>query len=177
VGETLLRVLSVNEAGKNMRRSWKNIFIFLVGIAAVIQFARPSRTNPPVDPSREITTFHPATPVVSSALERSCNDCHSNRTAWPWYSDVAPASWLVAHDVSDGRSTLNFSEWGSYSLETRQKLLGEICESVKEREMPMPQYTLIHRNARLSASDIQALCSWTREITQGAPGLRSSNSF
>ncbi|HEU5412514.1 MAG TPA: heme-binding domain-containing protein [Candidatus Angelobacter sp.] len=147
-----------------MRKMLKASFIVLVLLFLTIQLVKPLRTNPPIDPSREIGAVHPMPPVVSALLQRSCNDCHSNRTVWPWYSTVAPASWVVAHDVNDGREALNLSDWSAYTGEKRQKLAGKMCEEAKGREMPISQYALVHPSARLSATDVQALCSWTKQI-------------
>jgi hypothetical protein len=100
---------------------------------------------------------------VLSILDRSCNDCHSNRTVWPWYSSVAPVSWLVASDVNDARRHMNFSQWGAYTPDQRQTHLDEICKIVTERDMPPLTYSLVHRNAALSVPDRQAICSWTKQ--------------
>jgi hypothetical protein len=151
-----------------MAKVLKRSFLLLVIVMAAIQFVRPSRFNPPVDARNEITTMHPASSAVASTLERSCNDCHSDRTRWPWYSNVAPASWLVAHDVHSGRSALNFSRWAAIDVDKRQESAGKICEEVKDGEMPMFQYVLLHPHARLSTADIQALCSWALRIAPGA---------
>ena len=148
-----------------MVRKTLKAFVLVLGLLFLaIQLVRPSRSNPPVDPAREFSAIHTTTPAVSSLLQRSCGDCHSSKTAWPWYSNVAPASWVVAHDVNDGRDALNLSEWGAYTLEKQQKLTGKMCEEVKDREMPLSQYTFVHPDARLTASDVQTLCSWSREI-------------
>ena len=95
-------------------------------------------------------------------LNRSCMDCHSNRTVWPWYSFVAPMSWLVERDVHEGRTHMNLSEWDQYTFEKRQKLLADIASVVKNGEMPLQQYTLIHRNAKLSEADTDVLYTWAR---------------
>ena len=150
-----------------MAKILKQSFLVLVALIAAIQFVRPSRINPPVNTSREITTVHPAPTEVTSTLQRSCNDCHSNRTVWPWYSNVAPASWLVAHDVNAGRSALNFSDWGVMDVGKRQESVGKICEEVRDGEMPMSQYVLLHPRARLTTRDTQALCSWALQIAPG----------
>jgi len=145
-----------------MRKILKVSLLILVLLFIGIQVNRPVRSNPPVDRVKEISAVHPMTPVVSAILQGSCNDCHSNQTVWPWYSNVAPASWLVASDVNNGRDALNFSAWGAYSSEKRQELMGKMCEQVKDREMPLSQYILLHPGARLNASGVQALCSWTQ---------------
>ncbi len=101
-------------------------------------------------------------PQVAALLKRSCMDCHSNRTMWPWYSYVAPMSWLVERDVGRGRDRLNLSLWHQYTLSQQEKLLADIASAVKNREMPLPQYTLVHRNARLSNADTDLVYGWAR---------------
>ena len=83
---------------------------------------------------------------------RACYDCHSNETAWPWYSHVAPLSWLAQRDVDEGRRKLNFSEWDRPQKEAR-----ESAKTVRKGEMPPWFYTLIQRDARLGAAEAQAL--------------------
>ena len=134
--------------------------ILLVAFVAA-QFFPISKENPPVDPAR---TLYAATPVpanVHSVLERSCRDCHSNETVWPWYSHLAPVSWLIANDVHEGRKHFSISEWNTYPDEKKTRKLGEICDQVKSGEMPDEKYTLIHRGASLSTDEKAMLCSWT----------------
>jgi len=144
---------------------WTVLLLFLA-----MQLIRPARTNPLTDPAHEFTAIHSTPPEIASMLQKSCNDCHSNRTVWPWYSSVAPASWAVAHDVTDGRDAMNLSEWATYKPEKWQELVGKICEEAKDGEMPLPQYTLLHRGARLSSSDVQTLCSWTKNVAPNSGG-------
>ena len=94
---------------------------------------------------------------------RACFDCHSNETVWPWYSRVAPASWLLAKDVREGRAELNFSSWSRYSAKKQRKLLRESLTEVKEGEMPLWVYLVGHREARLSDADRAALERWSDE--------------
>jgi len=151
-------------------RVWvKKILIALVALLVVIQVARPARTNPPVDPKLEISAVHTGSQQAMSVLERSCNDCHSNRTVWPWYSSVAPVSWLVANDVREGRGEMNLSEWGAYDGQKKVKLLGKICEEVKDGEMPGTTYGWMHPQARLTSADVQTVCAFTTASLQGLP--------
>jgi hypothetical protein len=101
-------------------------------------------------------------PEIAAIVGRSCMDCHSNQTVWPWYSYVAPTSWLLERDVHRGRSHLNLSEWSQYNVNQRQHLLAEIASEVKNREMPLPQYTFIHHNAKLSDADTDLVYGWAR---------------
>src|SRR5436309_9286609 len=88
-------------------------FVIALGcLMLLVQFIRPARTNPPVDESQTIFANTQMTPEVASILNRSCIDCHSNKTVWPWYTNVAPVSWFIVNDVNTGRQFLNLSEWG-----------------------------------------------------------------
>lgn len=104
-------------------------------------------TNPPIlqEPAWD-------SPQTRALAQRACFDCHSNETIWPWYSNIAPISWLAQRDVDEGRKKLNFSQWGLGEQET-----DEIAEVIREGEMPMPIYLLQHPEARLSAAEKQAL--------------------
>jgi Haem-binding domain len=144
----------------------KRVTLASVVFLVVIQIFRPAISNPPVDPKREIHASLAVEPAVATVLTRACNDCHSNRTVWPWYSHVAPVSWLVVSDVNRGRKALNFSEWTGYPAEDQQKQLSEICKEVSEGEMPNLAYTLMHRHAKLSTDDVAAICRWTRTSVQ-----------
>ncbi len=110
----------------------------------------------PVDASNPPITGEPNwdSPQTRELAQAACFDCHSNETTWPWYSKIAPVSWLTAHDVNDGRSELNFSEWGSQRMET-----DEIAEVINEGEMPPWFYVVMHPSANLSDSEKQALIS------------------
>ena len=100
---------------------------------------------------------------VGKILDRSCGDCHSNRTVWPWYSHVAPVSWVISKHVVEGREILNFSEWKTQPPSDGERSL--ICDAVSEGRMPLSEYTAIHRNARLSKHDVDSICKWA-----AAPG-------
>jgi hypothetical protein len=112
----------------------------------LIPFGR-SHTNPP-------KTGEPAwdSPATRELVHRACFDCHSNETVWPWYSHVAPTSWLLQRDVNEGRRHLNFSEW-----DHPQRHAKDVAEMVKEGEMPPWFYRPMHPGARLSDSEKQAL--------------------
>jgi len=136
---------------------WRVIRWVLLGllvIGAAIQFVPVDRSNPPVG------TEVPAPANVRAVLRRACYDCHSNETVWPWYSKVAPVSWLVADDVHDGREHLNFSTWDRYTPEQQIKKLKQSWEQVEKGEMPLWIYMPTHRDAVLSMEDKAILCEW-----------------
>lgn len=132
----------------------RKIAAVLVLVLAGMQLVRCDHTNPPV------TADIQASPEVESILRRACYDCHSNETRWPWYSQVAPVSWLVARDVRDGRKHLNFSEWGKKSETVRGKKQLEAGQQVAIGEMPMSIYVPLHGEAKLSDADKAALARW-----------------
>lgn len=136
-----------------------------LGVFAAIQFVPADLTNPPTESEIETTS------EVKKILTRACYDCHSNETHWPWYSHIAPASWLIEHDVKEGRAELNFSTWNRYSEEKRAEKLHEMCEEVEEREMPLWFYVTLHSDARLTADDIKTLRRWADAA--GGPASRT----
>lgn len=144
-----------------LRSVLTRVFIVLLILAAAIQLVRPERTNPATDPAKAIAS-HVAVPAdVASILDRSCRNCHSHQTTWPWYSGVAPASWLVAHDVEEGREHLNFSTWSDLRRDDQREALEEICKEVRKGGMPITPYLLAHRDAALTPQEVETLCGWT----------------
>lgn len=148
--------------------------LIVLGVAFIgIQAIRPAKTNPPVDETRTIVSRAQVPAEVSSILERSCNDCHSYKTRWPWYSEVAPVSWYLAHDVNEGREHMNLSDWAAYDSSRASRKLDEICEEVENGAMPPGAYLFLHPSAKLSDADKKALCDWVNaereRIKQSAP--------
>lgn len=144
----------------------KKILYTVVFILIVIQFIPVERTNPPV------TWDINAPEKISEILRTSCYDCHSNETVWPWYSKVAPVSFLVAKDVREGRKHLNFSEWDKYDGNKRQKILEEIVEEVEKENMPLPIYTFTHPNAKLDDHRIKLIKDWVKPGSSLQESLR-----
>lgn len=133
----------------------KIILAVLIIAVVGIQFVPVERTNP------QVTGEVEAPAEVMDILRRSCYDCHSNETVWPWYSRVAPLSWKVVDDVDEGREEMNFSAWSGYSEKKKAKKIHEIWEEVSEGEMPPWYYTPLHPEAELSAADKETLHNWT----------------
>jgi cytochrome c len=99
---------------------------------------------------------------VRHVLEKKCADCHSTSTEWPLYSRLAPGSWLVEHDVHEGRNHLNMSQWQHYNLETQVDLLTEIASEARTGQMPIKQYLILHPKARLSSEEQQLIYDWAK---------------
>ena len=133
----------------------KFIVIVLVVLLVVIQFIPVSKTNPPV--TGEIIAPEP----VMKVFKTSCYDCHSNEVVWPWYSNVAPVSWLVAYDVNEARDHFNFSQWQSYDSDDKQDNIEEIWEEVEEDHMPLWYYLILHPEAKLSEQDKEIIRNWS----------------
>ncbi len=135
----------------------KKVLVGLVVLFVGMQLVRPDRVNPPV--TGEVQT----TPEVKALLKRACYDCHSNETVWPWYSNVAPISWVVAHDVDEGRRELNFSEWASYEPKRQAHKLEETEEMVEKGEMPLGIYVVLHAEAKLTEAEKKTLIDWAKQ--------------
>jgi hypothetical protein len=153
-----------------MGKKAKVALLVLAAVFVIMQLFRPEPTNPPADPAASFEAIARPAPRVKAIVERACQDCHSNQTVWPWYSRVAPASWLVSSDVSEAREHLNFSEWGRLSPEKRLEALEDICKEVTAGDMPLWQYKILHPAARLGAGDADALCSLMTPVPQPAGG-------
>jgi hypothetical protein len=154
-----------------MRRRVKQSAVVFVIVFAAAQLVRPDLSNPDTDTARAIQA-HDGTRELAAVLNRSCRDCHSNATVWPWYTQIAPASWLMAYGVREGRKAINFSEWYAYPPEARRTLLAASCDDASTGKMPGP-YTLLHPETRLSPQDIETICAAARHAdTLATDGAR-----
>ena len=150
-----------------MRRRAKQAAVVVVFAFAAAQFVRPDRANPATDPTRTIEAHARTTTELAAVLDRSCGDCHSNKTVWPWYAQVAPLSWLMAGAVAEGRRAVNFSEWGSYPTDVQRMLLLLSCEDATRGTMPGP-YTLVRPDTKLSPQGVETICAAARDADANA---------
>jgi len=139
-----------------LKRKIKWLFVALVVSFALLQLTNPARTNPAVI-SDLMTTSAP--PQVAAMLHAACYDCHSSETRWPWYSHIAPMSWLIASDVKEGREHLNLSNWPN-DPKRAAKRLENMSDEIGSGEMPLKKYTRIHADARLTESQRKELTDW-----------------
>ncbi len=131
----------------NMRCSKKIIFGVICSGLIILQFFSPERING--DITQDALQAHGLSPEVQQIIRQTCYDCHSHETKWNLLSKIAPASFLIVHDVEEGREHLNFSEWDKYTPEQKRHKWDECVEEVEEGHMPPWLYTLTHPEARL----------------------------
>ncbi len=139
----------------------KTLFIIILLLVA-IQFIRPERTNPPVDAKSTLKA-----PVeVMQILKRSCYDCHSNETVWPWYSNIAPLSWSIVGHVNDGRKALNFSRWTEIDPKIKEKRIKRAIKTTANGMMPLSTYLWLHEDAKLSKENKAVLKKWFEGVLE-----------
>ena len=148
-----------------MKKTLKVIVILIAVGFIVAEFFRPDRTNPPEVQTETLEASTQVPADVALILSRSCTDCHSNRTRYPWYSNVSPFSWFLDNHIQVGRNQFNMSIWNTYDNKKKIRKLDEICEQVQDGEMPLPSYLWIHWDAKLQPGDAEKLCSWTQAET------------
>jgi hypothetical protein len=145
----------------------KTIWIALIAIVVVMQLlpsGLPEVTN---QNTNDLIVNNKIPDSVVYLLKTACYDCHSNETVYPWYSYLAPVSWLVARDTKLGREELNFSLWESNNKMKKAKYLDNIVEEVSDGGMPMAIYPLMHPEAKLIKSDRQMIVDWAEEYGEG----------
>ena len=155
-----------------LKRSTRIAATSLLVIVIALQFIRLERPQGALPGDGRMTDFVAVPGKVDSLLRRSCYDCHSDETRWPWYSRVAPISWLITHDVQHGRSDLDFSRWSIDPIRepTPQQRFRWMCRDVRRGIMPPRVYLLAHPRARLTDADRETLCAWAdQQLSAGQP--------
>ena len=141
----------------------RTILLALFIVFVAIQFIRPARNNGAAASPTDITHYVHVPDTVMHMLQRSCYDCHSNHTVYPWYVNINPVGlWLRSH-INDGKRAINFSDLSSFDKRKLDHRLGDIAEQVKSNEMPLPSYTLIHTYAKLNSHEKEVIKNWTIE--------------
>ncbi len=153
-----------------MKRSLRIISISLIGFLILIQFVPNDLPENTTVNEQDLFETEQLPADIRQLLTKSCYDCHSNQTVYPWYSFIAPMSWLVAKDTRDGREKLNFSEWGSLKKRSKIKSLSEIAEEIESGNMPFPAYLIIHQDAKLDKNDKENLIKWTDQLAEQIMG-------
>jgi hypothetical protein len=141
----------------------KKILIVLALALVVIQFIRPAQ-NLSANTTNDISTLYPMPSDVKLIVDKACADCHSNKTAYPWYATLQPVAFWLADHVNEGKSEFNYNEFASYRIAKQNHKLEEVIEQIKEGEMPLYSYTLIHRDANLTDAEKATLINWCQNI-------------
>ena len=142
----------------------KNILTVLLLLFIGIQFIDIKKNISQDQSANAIGNHYNVPPKIQSILKTSCYDCHSNNTSYPWYSKIQPVKWWLADHVNSGKRHLNFDEFNYYSREKKLEKLDEIVKTIKEGEMPLTSYTVIHQDAKLSALDVSEIKKWVNAI-------------
>ena len=144
----------------------KKILLILLAIILIIQFIRPAKNKSNVLSANDISNHHPVPDSVMQILRTACNDCHTNNTIYPWYTNIQPVGWWLQYHVNDGKKHLNFSEFASYTPKRQHHKMEEVIEMVKEGEMPLNSYTWMHENAKLTPEQRTILVNWSTAIME-----------
>jgi len=138
----------------------KKIGLGLLAVMVIIQFIRPTRNTSTAESPNEISKYYEVPADIHAVLKKSCYDCHSNNTVYPWYTNIQPVGWWLQDHVNEGKGELNFDEFGTYDQKKAKHKFEEIEEVVNEGEMPLSSYTLIHGDAKLSPEQSSAIAAW-----------------
>ncbi len=141
----------------------KKIATIVIVLLIVIQFIKPER-NLSDDQSHHISTKYAFPEEIAAISKAACDDCHSNKTTYPWYANVQPAAWWLSNHVNEGKKHLNFSEFTKRRIAVQNHKLEEIVEMVEEGEMPLKSYTWLglHPDAKLTQDQKSKLITWAK---------------
>lgn len=141
----------------------KKILIGLLVVLIVLQAFRPTK-NTSGDTTKDISKSYAVPEDVKTILAKACNDCHSNKTVYPWYAEVQPVAWWLNDHVVEGKREINFNEFDGYRIGRQYKKMEECIKQIKEGEMPLSSYTLIHKNAILTDTEKQSFLNWCQNV-------------
>ena len=147
-----------------LKKIFKRTFQILLLAFIVIQFIRPAKNRAEGISNNDISKIYAVPADVETILKSSCYDCHSNNTVYPWYAEVQPVAWWLADHIKDGKKELNFSEFASYRIGRQYRKLEEVNKQVKEGEMPLESYTMIHKDAVLTQAQKLSIASWVTTL-------------
>jgi len=141
----------------------KKIAILILGIFILIQLIRIDQNSSTIDKGQDFATNEAIPADVRAIIKRSCYDCHSLETKYPWYANVAPVSWWIKGHINEGRKMINFSTWEAYNNDEKSRKLVNSMAYIKPDMMPLPSYVSQHPEAKLSIKDKKILKDWMRE--------------
>lgn len=147
-----------------MKKALRFAALALLLVFLGAQLVRSPRNTGAAEGPTSIVGLHKVPAEVQAILQRACYDCHSNRTAYPWYAAVQPVAWWLNTHVSEGRAELNFSEFAAYDAKRAVRKLQAVADEVHERHMPLKSYLLMHREAKLSDTDVASVTRWAEDL-------------
>jgi hypothetical protein len=142
----------------------KIIVLVLLVVFVGIQFVPATRNQSDVVPKTDFMLINDVPKEIKKKLKISCYDCHSNSTAYPWYSKIQPGAWFMESHIKNGKEKLNFNEWADYSDRRKKSKLKSIISQVRDDEMPLNSYTLIHKDAKFNENEKQKLMDWLSSL-------------
>jgi hypothetical protein len=145
-----------------MRRFYLITGIILATLLAM-QLIRPEKNLGEIDAADDFIQVSQVPDTLARIFLNSCYDCHSNNTNYPWYGNLAPASWLLSSHIKEGNENLNFSSWAVLDKAQKISRLDQICHECTNGSMPLNSYLLIHRSATLEIDEIEAICEWAEQ--------------
>jgi hypothetical protein len=155
-----------------MKKAWIIIIVSFFFIFVAIQFFPPKKNDNLVNPQNDIVFKLEIPAPVKKKIVDACYDCHSNKTVYPFYNNIAPVSWMLARDIKEGKGHLNFSEWANYDRKTQIKLLTKICDEIKAGEMPLKSYVFFHSRAIINPKELEEICQWTEQASEQVMGQK-----
>ncbi len=155
-----------------MRILLKILLLAAIVAFVVIQFFR-SEKNLNADSQNLIFKHEQIPENVQQIFKNACFDCHSNNTNYLWYHQIAPISWLINNHITEGKKELNFSEWGKFDTYDKIGALEDIRQELEQKTMPLKQYVILHREAKLTDNDRAAVYAWIDK--KGGELVKTSN--
>ena len=159
-----------------MRRIIRRTAFFALAMFALVLIALALYPQPPSVQGRPLFQGARIDSLTLALFQRSCQNCHSESTQWPWYSRIPPVSWMIAKDVNDARRQANFSDWDSYGEVQQEYILTRIGAAVRTGRMPLARYTLLHREAVLTSQEREQVYEWTKAERKRLRSVRGRTS-
>ena len=147
-----------------MKRKLRYALLAILAILVIIQFIRPEK-NLSGDNTYDVSTKYSMTPEVKTLLHNACYNCHSNKSEYPWYSNIQPVAWWLQNHIDEGKEHLNFSEFTNRRIAVQNHKLEEVIELVEKKEMPLKSYTWfgLHPEANITDAQRQVIIDWAKE--------------
>jgi hypothetical protein len=146
-----------------MGKRIKLVGLGLIAVLILLQFFQPEQNIAPLDPELDMLELLVPPEPMTDLIRNACYDCHSNQTVYPWYSRISPVSLYLNKHIVDGKEDLNFSEYGLLDKADKIGAFADFCDVLDAGTMPLQSYKLIHKDARLTQEEREALCNWSEK--------------